>query len=128
MIRTVIANDANDLRLLLRLVLDTDDRFAVVGEAADGEQALDLVEEQHPDLLVLDLAMPKMDGLEVLADLGGRIPPTVVVLSGFTSAEAVEQALELGAASYVTKGNLIGDLPDVLAEVMHAANEGPHCP
>jgi len=121
MIRTVIADDANDLRSLIRLVLDTDNRFDVVGEAADGEQALDLVEQQHPDLLLLDLAMPRMDGLEVLADLGGRIPPTVVVLSGFTSPDAVEQALELGAASYLTKGSRIGELPDALAAVMHAA-------
>lgn len=115
MITTVVADDAEDLRFLMRLLLDKDPRFDVVGEAADGEEALALVEREDPDLLLLDLAMPRMDGLEVLAHLQDRTRPPIVVLSGFTNEAMVNRALELGAAAYIAKGHDLEKLPDMLA-------------
>jgi DNA-binding NarL/FixJ family response regulator len=113
-IRTVIADDAADLRLLMRIVLDRDQRFEVVGEAGDGLQALEQVNIYDPDLLVLDLAMPRMDGLEVLANLRDRDRPPIVVLSGFKNEAMVARALELGATAYIAKGADIETLPDLL--------------
>lgn len=126
MIRTVIADDADDLRMLLRLALTHDTRFDVVGEAADGQETLKVVEAEQPDLLVLDLAMPRMDGLEVLAELRSRTdPPPVVVLSGFTNESMVHKAMSLGATAYVPKGRDITDLPDLFAAAV-AASEALH--
>ena len=120
MIRTVIADDAADLRLLMRIVLDRDVRFDVVGEAADGLEALAVVDEHDPDLLVLDLAMPNMDGLEVLQRLQARDRPPIVVLSGFKNQEMVSRALALGAKDFITKGEDIADLPDALARAVES--------
>jgi DNA-binding NarL/FixJ family response regulator len=123
-IRTVIADDADDLRMLIRFALEHDDRFSVVGEAADGEQALAAVDAEQPDLLVLDLAMPRMDGLEVLSRLRDRRePPPVVVLSGFTNEAMVRKAFSLGAAAYIPKGRDITDLPNLFAAAIDEAKQ-----
>src|SRR5688500_15928807 len=104
------------------MVLGTDDRFDIVGEAADGQEALELVCAHHPDLLLLDLAMPRVDGLEVLRRLQQKKnPPKVVVLSGFTARTVQDQALALGAAAYVEKGRDLGELADLLASFAPAA-------
>lgn len=115
MIRTVIADDAADLRMLVRIHLDIDARFEVVAEAADGVAAIEQVNAHDPDLLLLDLAMPRMDGLEVLAALQERERPPVVVLSGFSNASMIEKAMALGAAAYLEKGCDLHTLGDVLA-------------
>lgn len=116
-IRTVIADDADDLRMLVRMALELDGRFDVVGEAGDGEDALRLVDLHEPDLLLLDLAMPRMDGLEVLEHLQKRAQaPPVVVLSGFATAAMVDRALSLGATAYIEKGRDLGEIPQILAD------------
>lgn len=122
MIRTAIVDDAADLRLLLRLELDRDDRFEVVGEAADGEEGLELIFSADPDLVVLDLAMPRMDGLEVLAELRRRNRDRpVVVFSGFASDDVVAKAMALGAADYVKKGTDLSRVADALAKAADRA-------
>jgi DNA-binding NarL/FixJ family response regulator len=118
-ISTVIADDSDDIRLLIRIQLSIDGRFDVVGEAADGQQALDLIDANDPDLLLLDLAMPTMDGLEVLACLQGRESrPPVVVFSGFASQTMIDRALELGAAAYIDKGRDLSDIAAILVEAV----------
>lgn len=117
MIRVLLADDADDIRFLLRIVLETDGRFDVVGDAADGMQTLELLESQRPDAVVLDMAMPKMDGLEVLAEMKVRgYDSKVLAFSGFNGA-VEDQALELGAADYLRKGNATMDqlVPRLLA-------------
>lgn len=113
--RVVIADDDVSLRRLLRTVLEDDGRFEVVGEAEDGQATLRLVDEVDPDLLLLDLAMPRMDGLEVLQALEGRGRPAVVVLSGFVNAGLGRQVLEAGAATFLQKGVGFAGLTDELA-------------
>jgi NarL family two-component system response regulator YdfI len=115
-IRTAIVDDAADLRMLLRLQLERDDRFEIVGEACDGLEGLDLIATEDPDLVVLDLAMPRMDGLEVLEELRRRNRDRpVVVFSGFTSNEVVAKALALGAVDYIKKGTDLQQIADLLA-------------
>ena len=119
MIRLVIADDAEDVRMLVRLALDRDTRFEVVGEAANGREALAQVERCGPDLLLLDLAMPNMDGLEVLEALQQRDgPPTVVVISGFANSTMIDRALALGAIGYIEKGRDLDEIVELLARVV----------
>jgi DNA-binding NarL/FixJ family response regulator len=120
-IRVVIADDAADIRMLIRFALDQDGRFDVVAEAADGLEALDVLGRTKTDALLLDLAMPRMDGLEVLEVLHGQEqPPPVVVFSGFTSQDMIDRAMSLGASSYIDKGTDIRTVPDILAEAVAA--------
>jgi chemotaxis response regulator CheB len=114
-IRIAVVDDTATIRMLVRRVLSNDGRFEVVGEACDGVEALRLVDDASPDVLLLDLAMPNMDGLEVLVHLreAGH-GPVVVVLSGFTDG-AEEAALDLGAAAFINKATNVRDLPTLVA-------------
>ena len=117
--RVVIADDAEDLRFIFGLALDATDDFRVVGTAADGREALEVCGRERPDLVLLDLSMPVMDGLEVLPRLRDALPDTVVVvLSGFDRAHVREQALDLGAAAYVEKGTPQAEVFDLLRELV----------
>jgi DNA-binding NarL/FixJ family response regulator len=119
MIRVVIADDAGDIRMLVRMELTLDERFDVVGEAADGVETLAVLDETRPDALLLDLAMPHMDGLEVLEHLNSRpSPPPVVVFSGFANQAMVDRALALGAAAYIDKGADLHSIPHILANAV----------
>lgn len=121
MIRVVLVDDADDLRAIVRIQLDLDPRFEVVGEARDGEEALARIADLPHDVLLLDLAMPRMDGLEVLQHLRARAwTRPVVVFSGFSSRTMINRALALGAAAYIDKGRDLGELADVLADSVRA--------
>ena len=121
-IRTALVDDAADIRMLVRMQLDRDDRFAVVGEGADGIEGLALIERERPDLVLLDLAMPNMDGLEVLEELHRRKwDRPIVVFSGFANDAMIDKAMALGAASYVKKGLDITEIPDLLAKAAAVA-------
>jgi DNA-binding NarL/FixJ family response regulator len=114
-LRVVIADDEATLRSLLRALMRTDHRFDLVGEAGDGREAMALIEELDPDVLLLDLGMPVMDGLEVLAALQGRERPRTIVLTGYSEEQTLRQAIELGAAACVVKGSGFDRLLDVIA-------------
>jgi len=116
--RVVIADDSDDVRALLRAQLEMDGRFAVVGEASDGATAVELAQQQQPDLIVLDLAMPRVDGLTALPLLREAAPGArIVVLSGFDPLSVGPKVLAAGASRCVEKGFRM-KLADVLAEVL----------
>ena len=104
MIRVLLVDDADEVRFLVRMALEFDGRFEVIGDAADGIEALRLLERDAPDIVILDMAMPKMDGLEVLAEMKMRgYRSKVLALSGFNGGVR-ERATALGAHDYVRKG------------------------
>jgi len=103
-LRTVIIDDTADLRDLLRLALNRGG-FDVVGEAGDGKAGIELVRTEHPDVVLLDLSMPVMDGLEALPTIRRTVPGAkIIVLSGFGATQMSERALANGADGYVQKG------------------------
>ena len=119
MIRVVLADDAEGIRKLVRLALEIDGRFEIVGDAPDGAAAIALLEQEDPDVIVLDMGMPKMDGLQVLAEMKARgLRQKVLAFSGFDG--GVERtARALGADDYMPKGAAMIDeiVPRLLALV-----------
>lgn len=115
-VSVVIADDDASIRLLLRRYIERDGRCSVVGEAMDGRQALEVIGAADPDVLLLDLGMPVMDGLEVLAELVGTARPRTVVLTGFADAYTAAQARELGAVACLVKGPGFAELLDVIVD------------
>ena len=103
-LRIAIVDDDDDVRELLGLGLTTD-TLEVVGTAADATRAVRLVEEQQPDIVLLDLHMPDMGGLEVLPVLRDKCPNArVVAFSAIGATHMVENALEAGVFGYIEKG------------------------
>jgi two-component system, NarL family, response regulator LiaR len=103
-IRVAIADDHAVVRQGLRTFLELQDGMEVVGEAADGEEAVALVERTAPDVLLLDLVMPRVDGLEAIRRLREGAPATrILVLTSFADDHTVLPAIRAGAAGYLLK-------------------------
>ncbi|MPZ74440.1 MAG: response regulator [Nitriliruptorales bacterium] len=121
--RAVIADDAGHLRMLLRVMLERSGRFEIVGEAANGEEAIRVTNEVRPDLTLLDLKMPIMDGLEALPLIREAVPSTVVVvLSGFDADRMAHKAMAAGAAAYLVKNVNIDHLIEQLVALLDASD------
>jgi DNA-binding NarL/FixJ family response regulator len=103
--RIVLADDQREVRRALRTFLERDGHFDIVGEAADGREAVDLAVEERPDAMILDLAMPGLDGLAALPMLTERAPDTaIIVLSSMVPfGDNRATALDLGAAEVFDK-------------------------
>jgi DNA-binding NarL/FixJ family response regulator len=115
-IRVVLTDDEEEVRVLVRAALALDNRFELVGEATNGAEAVELVREQHPDVVLLDLRMPAMNGLEAAAVFHRESPDTgIVVFSAYLSDEAKETARAMGAAACLGKTTPIRDVLDTLA-------------
>jgi two-component system, NarL family, response regulator LiaR len=103
-IRVLIADDHPLVRNGVRLLLDTVEDMALVGEAANGCEALDLARSLRPDILLLDLVMPQMDGLEVLRRIKEELPDVrVLVVTSFADDDKVFPAIKAGALGYFLK-------------------------
>ena len=103
-IRILIADDHLIIRQGLRLILETEDGFELVGEAADGAEALHLCRELHPDVALMDLRMPGMDGLTAIEHLQAEMPAiAVVILTTFNEDDLMLRGLRAGARGYLLK-------------------------
>ncbi len=116
--QVVICDDQAAFRKLVSLVLGLEQDLDVVGEAADGEEAIRMVGELRPDVLLLDIAMPVMDGLEALPKIRESSPETqVIMLTGLVSERMRQRALDAGACLFIEKGTdvdaLAGQIKDV---------------
>jgi len=102
-VRAVVIDDTSDIRELLSIVL-TKSGMDVVGEAGDGQAGVDVVRAERPDVVLLDLAMPVMDGVQALPLIRELVPDArIIVLSAFAGAVS-EQVLDSGADGYLMKG------------------------
>ena len=116
--RIVIADDTPDIRTLLRWSIELDPRFQVVGEASNGAEALSLINSLAVDAILLDLAMPVMDGLQAIPQIKIASPSTrIVVLSGFDEQSMAGEALKRGADAYLEKGVAVDEITRVLSEM-----------
>ena len=122
-IRVLIADDHDIVREGLRQLLDRHTEFKVIGEAVNGSQALKKVRSLRPDVTLLDIAMPKLNGLEAIGLMKTAVPESqVVVLSLHARESYVHQALQAGALGYVLKASPSSDIINAL----HAAHKGEY--
>ena len=116
--RILLCDDTRDIILLLGAEFDLHPDLEVVGEAANGREVVTLAEAEQPDVVVLDLAMPEMDGLEALPEIQEVAPNAkIIVLSGFEGKGLAEKVVALGARRYVEKGTPASDIAGVVREV-----------
>ena len=120
-IRIVLADDHNIIRSGLRLLLERQPDFKVVAEAADGRQAVQLVAKHHPDVVILDIGMPELNGIEATRQIVAQEShPNVVILSMHSDESYVLRALKAGARAYILKNAAEADL----IRAVQAVSEG----
>jgi response regulator NasT len=108
-LRVVVAEDEALIRLDLVEML-TESGYEVVGQAGDGETAIELTEKEKPDLVVMDVKMPKLDGISAAERIAKQRIAPVVILTAFSQRDLVERARDAGAMAYLTKPFTIEDL------------------
>ena len=118
-ITVLIADDHPVFRQGLATILNSQPDIKVVGEAANGEEVYELYNQLHPDVLLLDLQMPKKSGLQVIADLVSRrsLNPGIVVITSFDDEEDIRQALSVGAKAFLVKGSEPEEIRDAVRSV-----------
>jgi two-component system response regulator NreC len=117
-VKVLLADDHPVVRGGMRNFLEKEADFSVIGEAEDGLQAVQLAENLRPDIIVLDMMMPLLNGLEVLRQLAKRLPKTRIIILSMQSADPyVTQALKEGAAGYVLKDSAPDELVKAIRQV-----------
>ena len=125
MISVLLVDDHELLRAGLRSRLETEKSITIVGEADSAERAVLMARSLQPDVILLDLAMPRRTGLEVLPELRVKAPDAkIIVFSGFSTASVSEGAIDLGAIRYLTKGADPEVINDAIEEVVAEAKQG----
>jgi two-component system response regulator NreC len=119
-IRVLIADDHTIVRSGVRLLLAAEDDIDVIGEALDGYEAMSLAEKLQPDVILMDISMPEMDGLEATRRIKARYPQIqVLVLTMHRSDEYFFEMLKAGASGYILKGAKTNELIDAVRVVSH---------
>jgi DNA-binding NarL/FixJ family response regulator len=117
-IRVLIADDHRLFGQALEAILGTDERLQVTGQAGDGAEAVKLAVTTEPDVILMDIAMPVMDGFQATEQIRQHRPHTrVLMLTGSNARDDVDRAREAGAAGYVTKDRIAAELIDAIVEV-----------
>ncbi len=117
-IRILLADDHTVMRRGLRMLLENRPEFSVVAEASNGRQAVEQAEATQPDVVVLDIAMPSLSGIEAAQRIGAALPNTAIVILSMHSDEGyVLRALKAGAKGYLLKDSAEGDLIDAIKSV-----------
>jgi DNA-binding NarL/FixJ family response regulator len=123
-IRVLLVDDHAIVRAGLRALLDASEDVQVIGEAENGQQAVGAAERLRPDVVLLDFAMPLLNGLEAARHIARKVPTTkLLILSGYSDAQHVLQAVEAGVAGYVMKESAAEQL---LEAVRETANGGAY--
>ncbi|MDP8911788.1 MAG: response regulator transcription factor [Actinomycetota bacterium] len=117
-VRVLIADDHRLFAEALEAILGTDDRIAVVGTARDGREAVELARALKPDVVLMDISMPVMDGIEATEAIRARSAGAcILILTGSDSTLDVDRARAAGAAGYVTKDRIAAELIDAILEI-----------
>jgi DNA-binding NarL/FixJ family response regulator len=119
-LRVLIADDHRLFAEALEAILATDDRIEVVGQASDGGQAVELARRLDPDIVLMDVSMPVLDGFEATREIRAASDGVhVLMLTGSNSRADVDRSREAGASGYVTKDRIASELVSVIVELPH---------
>lgn len=121
-LRILLVDDESIIRLDLKEMLE-DHGHQVVGEASDGKAAIELAQKLEPDLIVMDIKMPGMDGLEAIARINDKRRIPTIMLTAYSQPELVEKAVELGVFAFLVKPIKEADLVPTLEVVLARAQE-----
>jgi DNA-binding NarL/FixJ family response regulator len=117
-VRVLIVDDHRLFSEALEAILAGDERISVVGQANDGGEAVELAERLEPDVVLMDVSMPVLDGFEATREIrAARGEVSVLMLTGSNSRADVDRSREAGAAGYVTKDRIASELVDAILEV-----------
>ena len=116
-IRVLIADDHRLFAEALEAILAGDDRIKVVGHAGDGREAVRLASELKPDVVLMDISMPVLDGIEAARQISKNGNACILMLTGSNSRSDVDRARKAGAAGYVTKDRIAAELIDAIVEI-----------
>ncbi len=117
-IRVLIADDHRLFAEALEAILADDARISVVGHAGDGSEAVRLAQQLHPDVILMDISMPVMDGIQAarqIRDSDGKA--SILMLTGSNARDDVDRARQAGASGYVTKDRIAAELIDAILEI-----------
>jgi len=122
----LICDDDDSIRAYLATIIGAEPGFRIIGHARDGYEVVAEARRLQPQVIILDLAMPRKSGLEALPELR-RVAPgaTIVVLSAFAAPEVIEEAMRQGAAHYIQKGPAITELLPMIHAVLAARPPAP---
>ena len=116
-IKVIIADDSDFVRDGMKIILDVDDEFEVIGSASNGREAIELAKKQKPDVFLMDIQMPEMDGIEATKLIVEQDLGKVLILTTFDDDELVKQALLNGAKGYLIKNHTPEHLKQMIKSV-----------
>ncbi|MCR5701307.1 MAG: response regulator transcription factor [Lachnospiraceae bacterium] len=120
-IKVIIADDSDFVRDGMKIILDVDDEFEVLGVAATGKEAIDLATKQAPDIFLMDIQMPEMDGIEATKIIVEKGLGKVLILTTFDDDDLVRQALKNGAKGYLIKNHTPEHLKQMIKSVYYGS-------
>ena len=120
-INVIIADDSDFVRDGMKIILDMDDDFNVIGTASDGKEAIALAEKEKPDVFLMDIQMPGMDGIEATKYIVEHDLGKVLILTTFDDDELVKKALKNGAKGYLIKNHTPDHLKQMIRSVYNGA-------
>ena len=121
-IKVIIADDSDFVRDGMRIILSVDEEFEVLGCAKNGKEAVELCMKQKPDVILMDIQMPVMDGIEATKEIVKRGLGKVLILTTFDADELVDKALKNGAGGYLIKNHTPEHLKQMIKAVYHGGN------
>ena len=116
-IKVIIADDSDFVRDGMKIILDVDDEFEVIGTAANGREAIELAEKQKPDVFLMDIQMPEMDGIDATKYIVEHDLGKVLILTTFDDDDLVKRALKNGAKGYLIKNHTPEHLKQMIKSV-----------